>query len=75
MNYHSHKYRNEIWIIVSGTGKTNIDGIVKNVKAGDIVNIFSGCKHTIMAISKLNLIEIQLGTNISVYDKQKYDLK
>ena len=37
MNYHSHDRRDEVWNIVRGTGKTIVDGIERNVKAGDVV--------------------------------------
>jgi mannose-1-phosphate guanylyltransferase len=34
----------------------------------------AGCKHTVIAESELKLIEIQLGKEISVQDKQKFEL-
>lgn len=27
MNYHSHKNRDEVWIVISGEGKTIVDGM------------------------------------------------
>ena len=26
MNYHNHKYRDEVWVVISGTGRTIADG-------------------------------------------------
>ena len=37
--------------------------------------MLAGCKHTIIAETKRSVIEVQLGKDISVDDKKKYDLK
>ncbi len=75
MNYHSHENRDEVWTIISGNGRTVVDGMVQNVKAGDVIAMQAGCRHTIIADSELQLIEIQLGKEISVHDKKKYKLE
>ncbi len=75
MNYHSHKNRDEVWVVISGTGTTMVDGMEQNVKAGDVITMEAGCRHTIMAESELKLIEVQLGKEISVHDKQKFPLE
>ena len=74
MNYHSHKNRDEVWTVISGTGKTVVDGMEQNVSQGDVITMQAGCRHTIMANTELKLIEVQIGKEISVYDKQKYQL-
>ncbi len=74
MNYHSHERRDEVWNVISGRGKTIIDGVETPVKAGDVIQMKAGCKHTIIAIEELKVIEIQLGQEISVHDKQKFPL-
>ena len=75
MNYHSHEHRNEVWVVTSGTGTTIIDGMKQNVSAGDVITMAKGVRHTIIANTELKLIEIQLGTDISVHDKQKFELE
>lgn len=75
MNYHSHKNRDEVWVVISGTGKTIVDGMEQNVKAGDVITMSAGCRHTMIAESELKLIEVQLGEDINVHDKQKYELE
>lgn len=75
MNYHSHKNRDEVWVIISGAGKTIVDGMEQSVNAGDVVTMSAGCRHTIIADTELKLIEVQLGEAISVHDKQKYELE
>lgn len=74
MNYHSHERRNEMWTIISGKGRTIVDGMEQSVSAGDVITMQAGCKHTIIADTELKLIEVQLGREISVDDKKKHDL-
>lgn len=74
MNYHSHEHRNEMWTIISGEGRTIVDGMEQSVSAGDVITMQAGCKHTIIAVTELKLIEVQLGREISVDDKKKHDL-
>ena len=75
MNYHSHAHRDEAWVVISGTGKTVVDGMTQSVRAGDVITMSAGCRHTVIAETELKLIEVQLGKEISVHDKQKYELE
>lgn len=74
MNYHSHERRDEVWTIISGEGKTIVDGIERPARAGDVITIKAGIRHTIIADTKLKIIEVQLGKEISVSDKEKFEL-
>ena len=74
MNYHSHEYRDEVWIVVSGQGRTIVDGVERQVGPGDVITIHAGCKHTIFSLTDLVLIEVQIGKNISIGDKKKYKM-
>jgi mannose-1-phosphate guanylyltransferase len=74
MNYHSHKHRDEVWIVVSGTGRTIVDGMEQAVHPGDVITMEAECRHTIIAETELMLIEVQLGKEINEYDKQKFAL-
>ena len=75
MNYHSHKHRDEVWVVLSGTGRTVVDGMEQNIKPGDVITMSAGCRHTVFADTELKLVEVQLGEDISVEDKQKYELE
>ncbi len=75
MNYHSHNRRDEVWVVLSGTGKTVVDGMEQSVHAGDVIAMNAGCRHTVLAQTELKLIEVQLGKEISVTDKQKFELE
>lgn len=75
MNYHSHERRDEVWTVIAGAGKTIVDGMEQPVQVGDVITMAAGCKHTILAgESGLQLIEVQLGRDISVADKHKYEM-
>lgn len=74
MKYHSHEHRDEIWTIVSGEGKTIIDGMEQIVKAGDVITMSAGCKHTIIAKTELKVIEVQLGKEINENDKKEFKI-
>lgn len=69
MRYHSHEHRSEVWNFIAGTGRIILDGVERVVKAGDIVEIPIGCKHTVIADTPLKIIEVQFGEDITVEDK------
>ena len=75
MNYHSHERRDEVWNVISGRGRSIVDGMEQPVKAGDVVTMQAGCRHTLIADTELKVIEVQLGREISVHDKRKYELE
>lgn len=74
MSYHMHNEREEVWTIVSGKGKAIVDGMEQILRTGDVITIAAGCKHTVEAITALDMIEVQLGDEISTSDKIKYEL-
>ncbi len=75
MNYHSHERRDEVWTIISGEGRAIVDGMEQPVSAGDVVTVTAGCRHTIIADTELKVLEVQLGEEISVHDKHKFELE
>ncbi len=74
MNYHNHKMRDEVWVVVSGSGTAVVDGDRQKVCVGDVIKMRAGCCHTILAETELKVIEVQIGKEISVYDKCKFEL-
>ena len=73
MNYHSHEYRDEVWTVVSGEGTAVIDSKKVALRPGVVVNLPCFCRHTVIAKTKLEIIEIQMGEGITVHDKKKYE--
>ncbi len=74
MNYHSHKHRDEVWNVIAGSGKTIVNDNVRSVKPGDVITMPAGSRHTAVAGKDgLQMIEVQLGSEINVSDKEKFD--
>lgn len=42
---------------------------------GDVITIAAGCKHTVIAETDLDIVEVQIGETLSVEDKEKYDFE
>lgn len=74
MNYHSHAHRDEVWTVVSGTGWAVLDGEKKKLSVGDVISMPAGCRHTVIAETELKIIEVQLGKDIDVKDKEIFEL-
>ena len=75
MAYHSHEHRSEVWTVVSGEGRTIVDGMEQIVRTGDVITIAAGCKHTIIADTDMSLIEVQIGEEITNKDKTVFELE
>ncbi|MFI3209363.1 MAG: sugar phosphate nucleotidyltransferase [Eubacteriales bacterium] len=73
MNYHSHEHRDEVWTVISGKGSSVVDGMVEPISAGDVITMQAGCKHMVFADTELKIMEVQIGEEISVHDKKKYE--
>ena len=69
MRYHSHERREEVWTVVEGKGKIVLDGEIKFVNVGDVIKIPAEVKHTVIAETKMKMIEVQIGKDITVEDK------
>ena len=72
MSYHSHENRNEVWVVLSGEGMVVIDDVERKIFQGDVISMPIGSRHMIKAETNLDLIEIQIGKDISVNDKKKH---
>lgn len=74
MKYHCHELKSEVWTIISGTGRVVLDGNEQLVKVGDVISIPVGSKHTIIAETEMNIIEIQIGESITAKDKKVFSM-
>lgn len=72
ISYHSHMFRNEVWIVVGGNGLYVLEGQKREIATGDVVSMRAGEKHSIKALTDLVLIEVQLGTDIDSRDIVRY---
>jgi mannose-6-phosphate isomerase-like protein (cupin superfamily) len=63
-SYQYHHKRGEVWVIVQGTARTNINGILEDHGVGDAVRVPIGAAHTLTNTGHNDLIyiEVQFGT-------------
>jgi len=64
LSYQVHYRRSEVWTILKGQGEFALDGVIYQVKPGDVLKIPVGAKHGIKAISDLEFIEVQAGNEL-----------
>ncbi|MFI3297296.1 MAG: sugar phosphate nucleotidyltransferase [bacterium] len=64
ISYQYHNHREEIWTFVDGEGILILDGERIEVSRGYIAHIKAGQKHAVRAITDLQIIEVQSGTNL-----------
>ena len=74
LKYHSHQKRDEVWTILSGEGEMILDNVHFKVARGDTIKLPKKSKHTIKALTALEVIEVQIGENISIADKYVYEV-
>lgn len=64
ISYQCHQLRQEVWTIVKGRGLFAKDGMIKEVRVGDVFTIPPGTCHAIKAGSDLEFIEVQTGSQL-----------
>jgi mannose-1-phosphate guanylyltransferase len=64
LSYQMHYHRSEVWTIIKGEGEFALNGEIRRVKPGDVLEIPVGTKHGIKAITDLEFIEVQTGTEL-----------
>lgn len=74
ISYQKHNHRDEVWTIINGEGVFILNDIKRNVKAGDVVIIKKGDKHSLKAINDLRFIEVQIGDEIAEDDIERYEI-
>ncbi len=74
LSYQKHDHRNENWTILTGEGSVILDDQLFDVKAGSMIEIPAGTKHTIKAFTDMELIEVQQGSVLSEDDVYRISL-
>ena len=64
LSYQKHFHRSEVWTIISGTGLFVLNDKIWKIKQGDVLRIPTGALHGIKAITDLEFIEVQTGTEL-----------
>lgn len=73
ISYQSHASRDEIWIVIDGSCYLVIDGNTRIMHRGDVAYIQKGMKHAVKAISDLHFVEVQIGSELSEADIERFD--
>lgn len=72
ISYQRHNHRAEIWTFVDGEGTIVLDGQVRKVGRGDVINIAIGQMHALRATTSLTFIEVQMGTDLIEEDIERF---
>jgi mannose-1-phosphate guanylyltransferase len=64
LSYQVHHKRSEVWTIIEGKGEFVLNDVLVQVKPGDVLEIPVGAKHGIRAITDLQFIEVQTGSEL-----------
>ncbi len=68
ISYQMHFKRREVWTILSGKGLLILDEAYRVVEQGDAITIPERSRHSIRAVTDLELIEVQTGKQINEED-------
>ncbi|MFB6363166.1 sugar phosphate nucleotidyltransferase [Paenibacillus elgii] len=68
VSYQLHLKRTEICTILSGEGEFILNEQYRKVKPGDTLHIPTGARHSIRALTDLEYIEVQTGTELTEED-------
>lgn len=64
LSYQQHFRRSEIWTVIAGKGEVVLNGQYSSIQAGDVLKVPLGTIHSIRAITDLEIIEVQTGTEL-----------
>ncbi|KOP65410.1 mannose-1-phosphate guanylyltransferase [Bacillus sp. FJAT-18019] len=64
LSYQYHLLRSEVWTVVSGQGEMILDGSVRMISKGDVVIISAEARHSLRAITDIEIIEVQTGSEL-----------
>ncbi|OAB39392.1 mannose-1-phosphate guanylyltransferase [Paenibacillus macquariensis subsp. defensor] len=64
LSYHLHLKRRELWTIISGEGEFVLNEQRWIIKQGDVLEIPEGSCHSVRAIRDLEIIEVQMGSEL-----------
>ncbi|AIF67938.1 mannose-1-phosphate guanylyltransferase [Terribacillus saccharophilus] len=65
LSLHTHNSNFKNWTVINGEGILLINGVLKTLRKGDIIQIKGEEEHAVKAISKLEIIEVQQGDSLS----------
>ncbi|MDQ0890862.1 mannose-1-phosphate guanylyltransferase [Paenibacillus sp. V4I9] len=64
LSYHLHEKRSEVWTVIAGQGQLILNEKSFVLGAGDVLKIPEGMRHGLRAVTDLELIEVQIGSDL-----------
>jgi mannose-1-phosphate guanylyltransferase len=56
--------RSEVWTVISGHGEMILDGNLRMIEKGDVIVISAEARHSLRAITDIEIIEVQTGSEL-----------
>jgi len=75
LSYQYHARRSETWTVVSGEGEMVLGNRHYVLKAGDVVVIPAGTRHSLRALTELEIVEVQRGEGLTEDDIVRLELE
>jgi mannose-1-phosphate guanylyltransferase len=75
LSYQYHLMRSEVWTVVSGRGVLVQDGKQRIIETGDVVVIPKTSRHSLRAITEIEIIEVQTGSELVEEDIVRLAMK
>jgi len=76
LSLQSHKNRKELWLVLHGRGKAQLDDTMTDIQEGSIIQVEKEQKHRLVndaTTGNLEIIEIQTGTSFEEEDIIRYE--
>lgn len=64
LSYQYHLLRDEVWTVVAGDGEMVLNGRHFPVKSGDVLVISRDSRHSLRAMTEMDIIEVQTGSEL-----------
>lgn len=71
LSYQYHNCRKEVWTIVKGEGVILLNDKFQVIRPGDVIEIPVGARHAVKAVTDLEFIEVQTGTELIEEDNHR----
>lgn len=74
ISYQLHRHRDELWQVIDGEGLFLLDGVSRTLRRGDIAVISRLQRHSVRALSRLVILEVQTGLILDESDIERFPL-
>ncbi|MFQ3544393.1 sugar phosphate nucleotidyltransferase [Halobacillus rhizosphaerae] len=72
LSYQVHFKRSEVWTVIKGEGIFVLNNKFTHIRSGDVINIPLASKHSLKAITEMEIIEVQTGSELIEEDIHRF---